>query len=80
MYVLSVACKQQSCGIIEENSDTVVTQLVAEAVLVRVVDPLTNPVHRHAGRVLNVICRTQYIRHYHYCDNKPDFIVNATDE
>ena len=55
-HLLSVAHQDEAGGVVEEHADAVVAQLVAEAVLVRVVDPLADPVDGHGGRVLKVVC------------------------
>lgn len=41
--------------IIEKNTNTVVTQLIAKAVLVGIIHPFTNPINRNRCRVLGII-------------------------
>ena len=52
---LSTRAQNQARRVIEQNAHTLVTQLIAEAVLVRVVDPLADPQHGHTGRILGVV-------------------------
>ena len=56
MHSLSISPKQQSCRVIEQHSDTGITQLVAKTILVTVVHPLAHPEDGHGGRVLRIIC------------------------
>jgi len=41
--------------IIEKNTNTVVAQLIAKAVLVRIIHPFTNPINRNRCWVLGII-------------------------
>lgn len=50
--VLVIVCEQKPRTVIEKNADAVVTQLVSQAVLVAVVDPLAHPVDWNCGRIL----------------------------
>lgn len=52
---LGVAGQQQPRAVVEEHPDGVVAELIAEAVLVRVVDPLGHPVDGNGGRILRVV-------------------------
>lgn len=54
-HSLSVGEQQQLGGVVEDDADGLVAQLVAETVLVRVVDPLAEPQERHRRRVLRLI-------------------------
>lgn len=56
MHLLSIGKENEPCGVIEEDTNTVVTQLVAQTILVRVVHPLAHPVNGNARRVLCLIC------------------------
>jgi len=53
--VLCVTGEQKTRGIVEENADTVVAQLVPDTVFITVIDPLADPVDRHGGRVFRVV-------------------------
>lgn len=56
--LLSVSQEDETSGVVEENPHTVVTQLVAQPILVRVVDPLADPVDRNGCRVLGLLCKS----------------------
>ena len=57
--VLAVGGQQHAGGVVEENAHTVVAELIAEAVLVRVVHPLADPVDGYACRVFSIIWNTE---------------------
>ena len=67
MHSLSISPKQQPCRVIEQYSDTGITQLVAKTVLVTVVHPLAHPEDRHGGRVLRIICEQSMYRNINSC-------------
>lgn len=55
---LSVLGKQKASLVVEEDADAVIAELVAKAVLVRVVHPLGNPENGRCSRVQDsLLCR-----------------------
>ena len=55
LHVLLVGGEQETRGVVEEHAHAVVAQLVAQAVLVRVVHPLAHPVDRDERRILSLV-------------------------
>lgn len=51
-HLLSSRVNQDLCAIVENDANTVVAELVAKSVLVRVVDPFGNPKHWSTCRIL----------------------------
>ena len=72
-HLLLVGQQDETCGVIIEDTHTVVTQLVTKAVLVRIVHPLADPIYGYASRVHRFICKTARAdeRHGLTCEQRP---------
>ena len=79
MHLLSIGKENEPCGVIEEDTNTVVAQLVAQTILVRVVHPFAHPVNGYAGRVLRLICTHTFISSERTSYSHKQVIVRITN-